>query len=200
MLWPTTRGAGSGVVEQVDATKEHGMDTDEAMRLAGGLMARHGLERWTVEYDGAVTRAGSCHFGLRRITLSARLVALYTPDQVREVVLHEVAHALAGAAAGHGPRWRRVAREIGATGRRCIDPGAPTVEGAWAGTCPAGHRSTRHRRPVRVVTCALCSPRFDLDHLVEWTHHGAPASPHPRYAAELLALTSTPRPLVPVGR
>lgn len=167
------------------------MDTDEAMRLATGLVARHGLRHWTVEYDGAVTRAGACHFADRRITLSARLVALYSADQVREVVLHEVAHALAGAAAGHGPRWRRLAQEIGASGHRCIDASAPRVEGAWAGVCPAGHRSTRHRRPVRVVSCALCSPRFDLEHLVEWTHHGAPATPHPRYAAELLALTGS---------
>ncbi|GAA1881723.1 SprT-like domain-containing protein [Lapillicoccus jejuensis] len=164
------------------------MDTSEAMRLADGLVARHGLAGWSVEFDTAVTRAGACHFALRRITLSAPLVRLYSRDQVQEVVLHEIAHALAGADAGHGPRWRRLARELGATGRRCVDPSAPQVEGAWVGTCPAGHRSTRHRRPVRVVSCAVCSPRFDLAHLVEWTHHGAPASAHPRYAAELLAL------------
>ncbi len=44
------------------------MDTREAMRLADGLVARHGLAGWSVEFDTAVTRAGACHFALRRIT------------------------------------------------------------------------------------------------------------------------------------
>lgn len=35
---------------------------------------------------------------------------------VENVILHEIAHALAGQEAGHGPRWRAVALWIGCDG------------------------------------------------------------------------------------
>ena len=36
---------------------------------------------------------------------------------VTNTILHEIAHALAGAKPGHGPAWKTVARRIGATPR-----------------------------------------------------------------------------------
>lgn len=68
--------------------------------------------------------------------------------------------------------------------------GAARVPGAWVGTCPAGHQSSRHRRPERVVTCGQCSHRFDLAHLLEWTHRSRPAPMPPAYLAQLAALRS----------
>ncbi len=38
-------------------------------------------------------------------------------EQVRDTVLHEIAHAIAGPEAGHGPLWKATARRIGATPR-----------------------------------------------------------------------------------
>jgi hypothetical protein len=46
----------------------------------------------------------------------------------------------------------------------------------------------RHRRPERVMTCGLCSPTFDLDHVYSWTHRGKPTVLHPNYEAELARL------------
>jgi predicted SprT family Zn-dependent metalloprotease len=41
--------------------------------------------------------------------------------QVRDTVLHEVAHAIAGNRAGHGPEWKEVAKRIGCSATRCHD-------------------------------------------------------------------------------
>ena len=161
------------------------MDLSAARDLATALMARHGLTGWRLTFDDAKARAGVCRSDRREIGLSRALVRLYSPAQVTETVLHEIAHALAGPGHGHDRVWRATALRIGSSGTRCVADDAPRIEGAWVGRCPAGHRTTAHRRPIRVRSCQDCSPVFDDSALFEWTHHGRPAPMHPRYVAEL---------------
>jgi predicted SprT family Zn-dependent metalloprotease len=179
------------------------LDLTEARELATTLMAQHRLKAWRLVFDNARTRAGACRSDRREIALSRHLIGLYSPEQVAQTVLHEIAHALAGPRHGHDQAWRTIARRIGYTGGRCLPADAPQVEGPWEGICPAGHRTTADRRPVRVRSCPQCSPRFDLAARYTWTHRGEPAAMDPRYEAELARL-SRPRPdpkpvLVAVG-
>jgi predicted SprT family Zn-dependent metalloprotease len=157
----------------------------EARELAIGLMDRHKLTGWRLVFDNAKTRAGVCRWDRREIGLSRHLMTLYSPEQVTETVLHEIAHAIAGPRHGHDRVWRTVARRIGCSGQRCMPADAPKVDGAWQGVCAAGHRTTAHRRPVRVRSCLLCSARFDPAAVYTWTYRGRPAPMHPRYEAEL---------------
>lgn len=175
------------------------MDLTDAVDLAEGLLVAHGLGDWQVRLDNARRRAGVCHFDRRTIGLSAPLTRLHSDEHVRDTILHEIAHALAGPRHGHDAHWRRVARQIGCSGERCVPADAPTVETAWLGVCPAGHSVGRHRRPERVMTCRQCSTRFDLAHLFTWTHHGRVAVMHPNYDAELERLL-TGRRLVLLAR
>jgi predicted SprT family Zn-dependent metalloprotease len=169
------------------------LDHKEARQLATGLLDRHGLSGWRLVFDNAKTRAGVCRSDRKEIGLSRHLMGLYSPEQVTETVLHEIAHALAGPRHGHDRVWQTVARRIGCSGQRCMPADAPQVEGAWEGTCPAGHRTTAHRRPVRVRSCLRCSRTFDPAALYTWTHQGRPAPMHPRYEAELAHLRA-PQP------
>ncbi|SKC45925.1 SprT-like domain-containing protein [Krasilnikoviella flava] len=150
------------------------MEREAAARLARRLMAEHGLAGWTFRFDRARRRAGLCRYDRREISLSGPLTELYDEADVREVVLHEIAHALAGARHGHDSVWRATARSIGSTGRRVVRDGSPEVEGDWVGRCPAGHRVTRFRRPQRPQACARCSPLFDRRHVLSWTYRGQP--------------------------
>ena len=161
------------------------MQTTAALRLARTILDEHGLRDWTVGLDRAKTRAGATHFARRRITLSAPLTRVHDQALVRDTILHEVAHALAGPRHGHDARWRRIAEEIGCSGERCVPADAPRVEPAWLGICPAGHTVGRHRRPERVTSCSQCSRAFDLAHLLTWTHQGRVATMHPNFVAEL---------------
>jgi predicted SprT family Zn-dependent metalloprotease len=165
-----------------------GVDLRDAFALAEDLLEHHGLTDWSVTYDGAKKRAGICRFGPRVLGLSAPLTTLHSEDEVRDTVLHEIAHALAGPQHGHDEVWRQIAVRIGSSGARCVSPDSPRVEPPWLGTCPAGHTSGRHRRPERVTTCGECSPTFDLTHVLAWTHHGRPAQMHPNFEAELARL------------
>lgn len=166
------------------------MDLRDAFALAEDLLEHHGLAGWTVEYDAAKGRAGICRFGPRVVGLSAPLTRLHSIDEVRDTVLHEIAHALVGPRHGHDGTWRETARRIGCSGERCVPADAPRVEPAWLGVCAAGHTAGRHRRPERVMTCGRCSRTFDLAHVLVWTHHGKPAVMHPNYEAELARLRS----------
>lgn len=164
------------------------MDTRDALALARSLVAEHGLTGWRVELDRAKTRAGACHYAKKLITLSGPLTWLHSEEQVRDTILHEVAHALVGPRHRHDKVWRATAVRIGCTGERCVPLDAPKVEGDWTGTCPAGHEVNRHRRPQRLQSCSRCAPSFDVRHLFEWTHRGRPAAMSPAYQSQLAAV------------
>lgn len=164
------------------------MDLDSARALARALMDEHGLAGWRLELDRAKRRAGVCRHAERTIGLSAPLTALHDEPEVRDTILHEIAHALAGPRAGHGREWAALARHIGCSGTRCVSQDAPAVPGAWVGVCPQGHRVDRHRRPERVPLCSRCRDRPVVERVFAWLHHGEPAPMHPNYAAELQAL------------
>lgn len=150
------------------------MDLDEAWAMGRELMDTHGLTEWTLSYDRAKRRAGLCRYSTRTISLSRHLTVLHSADEVRDTVLHEIAHALAGPDAGHGPQWRAAAVKIGASGQRTLAAEAALPPAPWQGHCPAGHEHQRYRRPSRPVSCTRCCPTFCMAHLVTWTHHGEP--------------------------
>lgn len=165
------------------------MDVQEIERLARELLSEHGLTAsgWRFKWDGARARAGVCDYTTRTIGLSRNVVPKMTDTAVRTTVLHEIAHALAGHDAAHGPKWQREAVRLGINPQRCYSSDHDMVEeldAPWVGTCPSGHRSTRHRRPVRVASCNKCAPRFDKRFVISWKLHGRVVPMDPRYVDE----------------
>lgn len=109
MMENESGGAGGSDAARLDAVAAE----------AESLMERHGLARWSFQFDDASVRAGCCNFRAKVISLS-RLFALRAPDdEVRDTVLHEIAHALVGPEHGHDRVWLAAARSIGCSGRRC---------------------------------------------------------------------------------
>lgn len=160
------------------------MEILEARRLASELMRRHGLTGWRLVFDGAKTRAGICRAVPKEIGLSRVLTALHSEAEVRDTILHEIAHALVGPAHGHDAVWRAKALAIGSSAKRCVSSTAPKPPGSWVGTCPYGHVTTRHRQPTRVQSCGHCSRTFDPLTVLEWTWKGKRVQMHPSYEAE----------------
>jgi predicted SprT family Zn-dependent metalloprotease len=147
------------------------MDIDGAVTQAEHLLRCHGLVGWRVVIDRAKTRAGVCRFARREIGLSGPLTALHSPTDVRDTILHEIAHALTGPLHRHDAVWRAQAARLGCSTRACLPPEAPRVEAPWVGTCPAGHTVARHRRPSRQGSCSRCSATYDPAHLFDWQFH-----------------------------
>ncbi|MDO4901200.1 SprT-like domain-containing protein [Actinomyces sp.] len=167
------------------------MDLPEVLPLARLLMAEHGVGDWSVCFDRARRRAGQTDHSRRRITLSRHLMALYDEAEVRETVLHEIAHARVGAAHGHDAAWRAEAHRLGASGERLVSSRTPRVPGRWVGTCPAGHTVDRMRRPALPCSCSRCARGFNAAHLLSWSYDGVPMTPQEigaGYARALAAL------------
>jgi predicted SprT family Zn-dependent metalloprotease len=129
---------------------------------------------WSFGFDNAKTRAGLCSFNTHRITVSRYLAGRYEDDEIHQILLHEVAHALAGPRVGHGPKWRTIAKELGYDGKRTHDGSIADEFAPWVGTCPAGHVHYRYKRPARQLACGRCSRRFDPRFAIEWRQRAVP--------------------------
>lgn len=130
--------------------------------LARTIMDQHGLTDWAFDLDNAKRRAGCCFYRSKIITLSRHYVErnLDKPDDLRDTILHEVAHALAGHAAGHGDAWKAVCVQIGARPKRCYDSQAINMpKGKYQAVCGGCQKVfTRHRRvkPLTYRYCLAC--------------------------------------------
>ena len=128
--------------------------------LASSEMEWHDLTRrsWTVKYDHARARAGQCRQRAKILSFSRNLIARGSPADMRNTLLHEIAHALAGPMHRHDRTWRNIALRIGCDGRRCHDMklAAPT----WTHGCSAGCWSVpRFRHSRLAATCKTCGAR-----------------------------------------
>jgi predicted SprT family Zn-dependent metalloprotease len=137
------------------------------MQLARELMIRHGLADWKFQFDHARRRFGSCQYGRKLITLSRPLTLLNDPEQVRDTVLHEIAHALTPGG-GHGARWKARCLEIGARPARCYTDQAvrsparsPARYRLGCRTC--GWWVERRRVTGRRYICTRCNARLALE-------------------------------------
>jgi predicted SprT family Zn-dependent metalloprotease len=145
------------------------MKLGDARRLALRLMRTHGVPAdWSFQFDRSKVRFGKCNYARREITLSQYLVELNDEPEVRETILHEIAHALVPRGAGHGPAWQTVAQSIGCQGKRCYGEEVVRPAPKYKGTCPScRHVIFRHRRTV--VACGRCAPVFDRRYLFVWS-------------------------------
>ena len=135
---------------------------------AEALIVMHLDASWTFAFDNAKRRAGLCNYTTKRISVSRYLAGRYEDDEIHQILLHEVAHAMAGPKAGHGPRWKAIGKEIGYEGKRLHDGAIAEEHASWIGHCPAGHEFFRYRAPTRVSACAKCAKRFDPKNAIVW--------------------------------
>lgn len=150
-------------------------DLERVRTWARALIRLHLDETWVFTFDNAKTRAGLCDYTRRRISVSRHLAARYEDDEIHQVLLHEVAHALAGTRAGHGPRWKAVAAGLGYEGSRLHHGQTATELAPWVGQCPAGHLHYRYRRPTRALACGACGRRFDAANVIRWDSRRTPS-------------------------
>lgn len=135
-------------------------EPDTLSRWARQVMDSFGLLDWNFGWDNAKRRMGCCHHGTRRITMSRYFVERNGLDEIRDTLLHEIAHALVGPRHGHDTTWKAMARRIGARPVRCGNADMP--EGRWRAECPACCcKFSRHKQPRRLTGwhCKDCGRR-----------------------------------------
>jgi predicted SprT family Zn-dependent metalloprotease len=123
-------------------------------------MAFHGLHAWSFRFNRCKETMGLCVYHRNTIELSIHFVERDNPaEEIRDTILHEIAHALVGPRHGHDKVWKKKCLEIGARPVRCGHADMP--EGRWHARCGGCGRSfDRHRKPKRVRGwfCRSCGP------------------------------------------
>jgi predicted SprT family Zn-dependent metalloprotease len=133
------------------------MDLKELETIASRQMTKHGLDDWFFGFAQTKRQLGVCKYRQKRIEI-AEYHALNSPQEsVLDTLLHEIAHALAGPKAGHGPAWKAVAVQIGATPRACDNSDDTAMQpGDWQATCPACTKIIHRYKPPRSLSGYQC--------------------------------------------
>lgn len=157
-------------------TVEWNEKSKQIAKAATDLLASHGLSDWRFIWDRSRRRYGCCKYRYKRISISIYLAALNPIERTLQTVKHEIAHALAGSGAGHGPIWKRKAVEIGCPPVRCYDEAVIQPKAKYIGTCPNGHKLERNRLSRRIMACAICCRehafgKFDTRFIYKWSRN-----------------------------
>jgi predicted SprT family Zn-dependent metalloprotease len=126
------------------------MDLKELEEIARQEMKANGLHDWTFGLAKTKRRLGVCKYRTKRIEIAEYYARNSPQETVLDTLRHEIAHAIAGPAARHGPAWKAVAIRLGATPRACDNSHETVVTpGDWQATCPACEKTShRYRRPT----------------------------------------------------
>lgn len=164
------------------------MELTDAQKMARKIFREWELHKkgWTFEIADRLERSywvGDCNTWAKRIRLRRDLVELNDEYEVKQTILHEVAHALVPRGEpSHGRVWKHQARMCG------VDNPSPRCSGAtrtgelprverkatirrdqWRFSCPCGKEASRKNYPARSRTtreykksfCKRCGREID---------------------------------------
>jgi predicted SprT family Zn-dependent metalloprotease len=146
----------------------------DATVLAMSLLNQHGLtaQGWKVDWNGRKRGFGLCIYQKKLIQLSEVLVDLNPESEVRETVMHEIAHALTPVQwkqyqsgkkrgrwyhEGHGDAWKETCLRIGANPTRtCNNAIVPAGQYKYTCGCPSGISTHRRLKNAYASVCRKC--------------------------------------------
>lgn len=145
------------------------MDLNKAEVLALELMSKHdllkGIRRWKFTWGTSRTQFGRVDLRRRTIILSSLYVSINSKARVRETILHEIAHAIAGY--GHGPTWKEAAKRVGCEPKACFTDKSTVIPYKYKTVCRVhgrvGQANTRWQ-----MSCSRCSPKFNSRFLLSF--------------------------------
>lgn len=99
------------------------MQISKAIALAKQLLNEHGYGNVPVRITRAKVQLGRVTWkrdgSIKYMGLSIHHIKLNDENEIRETILHEIAHMIAGPKVQHGTAWKRAAMRIGAKAERC---------------------------------------------------------------------------------
>lgn len=128
------------------------------------LSVKHlSLEGWQLKFGNAKRQAGCTKYNRKIIMLSKLYInsPSTTESDVKNTILHELAHVIAGHSAHHGPIWKTIAIELGCDAERCC---TSFCEYKWVIKCDC-KEYPRYRKPSEKFLkkiCLRCNSTFNI--------------------------------------
>lgn len=161
------------------------MNTTATRRLARNLMIKHGVPLWRLEFVNAMAYAGITNHKRNVIALTVEYVQAYNEEQITQLVLHEIAHAIRGRVAvnAHDEKWLFIAQRMGYTGGTCMPETYPSPRIVWDYTCTSTGQILETQEPPadNDDTCKLCNscePIVERRQIVDADLHNIPTPEH----------------------
>jgi|SaaInl4_200m_RNA_FD_contig_31_108507_length_1434_multi_15_in_0_out_0_2 hypothetical protein len=131
----------------------------DVQNTAMDMMEEHGLldKGWYFDWNRRTTSVGLCNHNKYSISLSKVMTPHRKPSDIRNTILHEIAHALVGHSNGHNRVWREKFIEIGGNGEvGAVDIKDPMIGVKWVLKSPDGTIYKYYsRRPNRKTLDAV---------------------------------------------
>ena len=125
------------------------------------MMQEHKLAGWSFKISNHKGNLGYCNYTEKTLSISITNIWVNPWSQVKNTILHEIAHALASKKGdwGHGDVWRQIAISIGCDGHRCSPMPAPKKYIGICGNC--GTTFGRNRQTKNLHACARCCDKYN---------------------------------------
>jgi predicted SprT family Zn-dependent metalloprotease len=114
----------------------------------------HNVSNCTLTFDKAKTRAGITYENedkTHEVSVSTVYLETATQKDVENLLLHELAHVLAGVGEGHNEKWKTIAKRIGCDGKRMCFFKPKSFK--YTLKCNYGCAIGRHRRLKKTFIC-----------------------------------------------
>lgn len=138
----------------------------EELQAASDKLGYEHFAGWTLTFNRAFKAMGTTKYREREVCLSKHFLPRFTEEAIRDTIRHELAHVVAGSAAGHGAVWRMAARALGArperTGGEDLGPRAEPLYRGVSPLCdchPTAHRLGKNHR-AGLYVCKLHGNRL----------------------------------------
>ena len=126
------------------------MNLTDAYNLALREMDKWLDDSWMFVFNNRKSAFGLCSYRKKTIELSRPLTEIETEEQILDTIRHEIAHALAGPEAKHGPMWKVQCLKVGCSYERAgsLSEGVKEPNPKYVMICPKGQIvKSFHRKP-----------------------------------------------------
>jgi SprT protein len=129
-----------------------------AERILRSVFKPHALPGWKILFSQtSLKRSGSCSYHTKTLRINKSFAVRAPESSLVDTILHEIAHMLAGESAGHGPEWKKVAKEIGCSGK--VEHDFEWASEPFVAKCPTkghlemGANVIRWKKPLECPKC-----------------------------------------------
>jgi predicted SprT family Zn-dependent metalloprotease len=130
------------------------------------LMVKNELEGWKYGFCDSVCCGGWTEYDNKKILISRDLINAKNTSfsDIKDVVLHEIAHAIDECKNNHGPIWWKISKDIGCKLKteRCIKFKVPLYRFRYILNCPKGCTKNKTFKPRKYEYCKKHKKRMKI--------------------------------------